>query len=111
MAREIIKASKNFTKRDLFNTTGGLSLQDAPKGEQFTVTAAAIVDTVNEKGEPTEVTVLVTPDTVMSSISPVVRKQADDLIDILDDDDNPITVEVSSGTSKGGREYITLKLA
>lgn len=110
MAREIIKATKGFTKRDLFNTTGGISLQSLPKGTQITVTAVAIVNTENEKGEPTEVTVLVTPDTVISSISPVVRKQAYDLIDMMEEDGNPITVEVASGTSKGDRDYLTLKL-
>lgn len=109
MEREIIKATENFTKRDLFNTTGGISLQSLPKGTQITVTAVAIVNTENEKGEPTEVTVLVTPDTVISSISPVVRKQAYDLIDMMEDG-NPITVETATGTSKGDRNYLTLKL-
>lgn len=109
MAREIIKATENFTKRDLFNTTGGISLQSLPKGTQITVTAAAIVNTENEKGEPAEVTVLVTPDTVISSISPVVRKQAYDLIDMMEDG-GTITVETATGTSKGDRNYLTLKL-
>lgn len=110
MERNIINASNKFTKRDLFNTTGGKSLQDIPTGSSFEVVSAAIVDTVNEKGEPTELTVLVTPDTVYSSISPVVRKQTDFLIDMLDDEDKPIVIALATGTSKSGREYLTLKL-
>lgn len=109
--RDIITASKNFTRRDIINSRSGYPLQDF-EGNSLTipeVVAAAIMkDTDTETGEIKDITVIKTSDShYFTSISATVYDCMEDVIEILDEE-STISVRVDKRTSKGNREFLTI---
>lgn len=109
MARTLIKATNNFTKRDLLNSKSGISLQDFSSNGDFPVTAAAIIEVVDEEtGDIQNVTTLVTPDKdYVTSISQNIYETTQELIDIINEE-GEVSVSVRKAKSKGGRDFLSM---
>lgn len=107
--REMVRATKNFTKKMAINSRNGIAMQDT-LGE-FTVHAAAKMRVDDEdSGEVKSVTVFISPDMdTLTAISAQIYDVADDLIDVIDEEGD-CTVRIEKRTSKGGREFLTLTL-
>lgn len=110
MAREIIKQSNDFTKRDVVNSRAGKPLQDFEKSMTITnITAIATCKDVDEEtGEIKNVGIFRTADMVYyTTISETVFDTLDDVIEILDEE-NEISVRVDKRKSNSGRDFLTL---
>lgn len=117
MAREIVKASNNFGKKELINSRSGYALQECEDKSVLAVTKAAIVMGPDpETGEEKEVAVLITADgECYTSISKTVREATDEVIDWLDDEellesDGSVHIRLLKRKSKGGREFLMLNI-
>ena len=112
MAREIIRQSAKFSKKDTINSRNGYALKDVENGEVLTVTACAqMTNTDEETGELKYVTVLVTPEKeYYTAISAMIYDAAPDLIDMLDDVDSAVEIKVGKRNSKAGREFLTMTI-
>ena len=109
----------NFTKKDEINSLSSTPLQNVT-GEMVTVIGAAITERPDETtGEAKKVGILVTKEFgSLSTISATALKSLDMIIDYMTDvsgdqqegEEVTVTVNIKSGKSKAGREFITLEL-
>lgn len=92
--------------------TGSISLKEVESETVIKVADVLLIqDTINQYGSNQEVTItnLYTEDgTLYSSISETVKTIALELVDFLNEDDEPLDVRVVRGMSKQGQEYLSL---
>ena len=101
--------SWNFSKIDEINAMSSQSLQDH-KGETVTVTGMAVTQRPNVDGEVTDIMLFKTEEYgVMSTISGAVLRIADDIIEYCEEQKvDKISMQINSGVSKAGNEFITV---
>lgn len=104
----------NFTKKDEVNSVSATPLQKA-KGENITVTGAAITERPDENGEVREVALLSTKEHgMMSGISATAIKSLDLIIDYMEDlgeeAADGVVLHIKAEKSNAGREFITLEI-
>lgn len=110
MARTIIKATDTFTKKDMINSKNGNSMQEYAGDTAITVTAAAKIENVDEStGEIKYVSTVVTGDgDYLTSISNNVYETMDDLIDYMNELQEPAVIEIKKAKSKSGRDFLSM---
>lgn len=110
--KTLLRGSANFTKKDMINGRNGVALQDyIVQNPRFTVVKAAQVQSVDDKDGEKMVAVLVLDDgAVLTSISSSVFETTGDLIDLIDDEGQPMTCYVESRLSKGNRDFLTMRV-
>lgn len=110
MARTIINKTETFTKKDMINSKNGTSLQEYAGDTAITVIAAAKIENVNESnGEVQYVSTVVTGDgNYLTSISNNVYETMDDLIDYMDELQEPAMIVVKKAKSKSGRDFLSM---
>ena len=104
--------SFNFTRKDEINSVSATPLQNA-KNENVTVIGGAITERPDrETGEPVTVGLLVTDEYgAMSTISKTAIRGIDMLIDYMTEEHlEKCEIKIVAGTSKGGREFITIQI-
>lgn len=109
--KTLIRGSENFTKKDMINGRNGVALQDyIIQNPHFIVVKAAQVKSEDEK-ETKFVAVLVLEDgTVITSISSSIFETTGDIIDLLDEEHAGQSCYVESRTSKGNRDFLTMRV-
>lgn len=99
----------NFSKLDVINAASSITLQDNT-GEVVTVTGIALDERPDENGEAQKVALFKTDKGIMSTISASVLRVVPDIIDyLLSEGKQEIGMKINSGTSKQGREFITVE--
>lgn len=106
----------NFTRKDEINSVSATPLQNA-KNEVVNVVGCAVTERPdNETGEMKTVGILVTEEYgAMTTISKTAIRGIDMLVDYMTDSDEngdgfKCPVRIKAGTSKAGREFITIEL-
>ena len=102
----------NFTRKDEINAVSATPLQNA-KNEVVTVKGCAVSERADEKtGEMLTVGYLVTEEYgTMTTISKTALRGIDLLVDYMTDENlEKCEVAIKAGTSKGGREFITIEI-
>ena len=107
MARQILEASKKFSKKDFINSRNGSALQDLESGK-ITISACAIIEDVDDE-ERKEIGTLITDAGVFTTISDNIIDSIRDLIDIEDELDQK-TVEIKKRKSKQGRDFLSMTI-
>ena len=103
------KATWNFSKLDVINAASSITLQDNT-GEVVRVTGIALDERPDEDGVAQQVALFKTDRGIMSTISASVLRVVPDIIDYLESEGKTeIDMKVNSGTSKQGREFITVE--
>lgn len=109
--RSVTMATSNWTRFDAINSATAYSLQDLSVGDEIIVNACAVgIDDVDS--DEKEAVVFVTPDKeYYSSISATVIEQCDDIINILNNDADNITLRICKKMSKQRqREFIQVRI-
>ena len=104
--------SFNFTRKDEINAVSATPLQNA-KGEEVTVKGCAISERMDEKsGEMLTVGYLVTEEYgTMTTISKTALRGVEGLVEYMTEENlESCVVAIKAGTSKGGREFITIEI-
>ena len=111
MARDILKQSKNFTKRDSINSRNGEALSLLNDNQTIVVGASCIMNTIDEStGEITPCGVIVSDEKhYYTTISGTIIDVLPDLIDILDEEE-AVEVRINKRKSKAGRDFLTLTI-
>lgn len=107
----IIKTSKELTKRESYKMTLDPAIKKMKDfiGVQFEVSAYCIYSDVNKDDDEVEVLSIMAKDgDVYATNSPTFKKDFMNIVDLMDGED--YTIEVISGQSKAGREFITCTL-
>lgn len=106
----IIKASQDFGKQDLYKLTHNrsVSLKDAVNA-QLTIDAWLYYSDVNQRGTTVDVLVLMTADG--GYYSTISQTFINEFLDIADAFPLPVGIVVVGGTSKNGRDFISCELA
>lgn len=105
---EIIKKSAEFSKKDQYKMTLSPAIKKMKDiiGTVFDVKAYCVYNDENSTGEEVEVLSIMTADgEVFATNSPTFKRDFDKIVELMDGED--ITIEVISGTSKAGRDFIT----
>lgn len=103
------KATWNFNKLDIINAASSITLQDN-KGETVTVSGIAMDERPDENGELQLVGLFKTDRGIMSTISASVLRVIPDIIDYLESEGiAAIDMKINSGTSKQGRDFVTVE--
>ena len=108
----IIKATEGLTKRNIYDLTRSPEIKKMSenKGTVIDVDSYCLYLDVNGKGD--EVTILSIGDrdgSVYATNSQTAIKEFEYILDLMDGEH--FAVKVMTGTSKNGREYITVALA
>ena len=104
--------SFNFTRKDEINSVSATPLQNA-KNEKVNVIGGAITERSDrETGEPVTVGLLVTEEYgAMSTISKTAIRGIEMLIDYMTEENlEKCEILIKAGTSKSGREFITIQI-
>lgn len=108
--KQITSMTNNFETRDKFNIKAGAkSLKDAV-GEKLVVKKACIGLDTDKDGTEVTAGAIITDKGAYTSISATAVDLISDLIDMIDDGEDELTVMVESRTSSGGRDYLVLSL-
>lgn len=85
-------------------------MQDLDNGAELVVVKAGIIERPDlETGEKKDVAILVTEDgTVYSAISATVCDTMGDIVDLIEDEAQPIRVRLNKRKSKANREFLSL---
>lgn len=105
-------SSFNFTRKDEINSVSATPLQNA-KNEVVNVKGCAIMERPDgDTGESVNVGILVTEEYgAMSTISKTAIRGIDMLIDYMTGENvNSCEVKIKAGTSKAGREFLTIEI-
>ena len=108
----VIKSTDGLTKRNIYDLTRSPEIKKMSenKGTIIDVDSYCLYQDVNGKGD--EVTILsigAKDGTVYATNSQTAIKEFEYILDLMDGE--PFAVRVMTGTSKNGREYITVALA
>lgn len=103
-------ATKNFTKRDEINSRSSLTMQDLDDGTMLRIVKAAIIKRPDkDTGEEKDVSIMVLEDgTVFSAISATICDFMPDIIELIDDEGEPLDIRLNKRKSKAGREFLSL---
>lgn len=104
--------SFNFTRKDEINSVSATPLQNA-KNENVTVVGGAITERPDrDTGEAVTVGLLVTEEYgAMSTISKTAIRGIEMLIDYMTEENlEKCEIMIKAGTSKSGREFITIQI-
>ena len=107
----ITKTSRELTKKESYKMTLSPSIKKMRDivGAQIDVSAFIMYKDVNSDGKEQEILSVMDADgTVYATNSPTFKKDFANICDIMDGED--FSIEVISGTSKAGREFITCTL-
>lgn len=118
----VVRASFDVSTKEgklkVFNAQNGASISLKNLGDGETININGVLqynDTVDSYGKPQEVTITVlfgTDGNTYAGVSDTVAKAGDKLIDLLDDLQlESIDVAVIKQTSKGGNEFLNLRVA
>lgn len=101
--------SWNFNKLDEINAMSSQSLQDHT-GETVTVKGMSVTQRPNQDGEVTDIMLFNTEEYgVMSTISSAVIRIGDDIMAYCESNNlDSIKMTINNGTSKAGRQFITV---
>lgn len=108
---EIIKSQNATSKKDIYNLTRSPEIRKMSDnvGTQIAVDKYVIYSDVNSTGSETEILSIQDKDgTVYATNSKTARGEFEYITDLMEEE--PFTVKVVKGTSKNGREYVTLVL-
>jgi hypothetical protein len=103
--------SWNFTKKDVINASSSIALQTL-KGEKFNITGATIAERPDENGEVRTIGLFKRDDgMILSTISDSVIRNIPMILEYAEESgEASVPVQVNSGKSANGREFITLIL-
>ena len=107
----IIKSNKELTKRESYKLTLDPSIKKMRDfiGVQIEASAYCLYKAVNKEGKEVEVLTIMDKDGgVCATNSGTFKRDFMNIVDLMDGDD--YTIEVISGQSKAGREFITCTL-
>lgn len=107
----ITMTSRELTKKESYNLTFSPSIKKMRDivGAQIDVSAFVMYEDVNSDGKEQEILSVMDADgTVYATNSPTFKKDFANICEIMDGED--FSIEVISGTSKAGREFITCTL-
>ena len=107
----ITKTSRELTKKESYKMTLAPSIKKMRDivGAKIDVSAFIMYKDVNSDGKEQEILSVMDADgTVYATNSPTFKKDFSNICDIMDGED--FSIEVISGTSKAGREFITCTL-
>ena len=105
--KTIFKQTSNITAVDKFNMKMCKSLQTAV-GKSLTVTKAAIGEDADKDGVVVQTACIITNEGVYGTISTTAMDLVDSLIDMLEENGEPITVRVEARKTQNNREYLVL---
>lgn len=106
--KNVVRKTNSFGARDMANSANGIPLQEiADTGScEITVTAAALIEDVDEDGSIREATCLVTEDKqYYTSISNSIYNSAGFIIDIIEDE-GKANVRIEKRRAKSGRDFL-----
>lgn len=109
---QILKSSENLSKKDIYDLTRSPKIHKMSDavGSVLPVKAFAVYLDDKADGSAVQILSIQTEDgTVYATNSATASGEFDAILDIMGED--AFSVEVVKGTSKAGREYITLALA
>ena len=109
---EIIKKSKEFTKKEIYNLTRSPEIKKLSdqEGAVIPVDGFLIFTDTNMEGDETEIMTILSKDgTVYASNSSTAQKEMMFIADLMDGEE--YAVKVIRGKSKQGRVYTTVALA
>lgn len=108
---KVIAKSRDLTSKELYDLTLAPSVQKMKDlvGQEIEVKAWAIYEDVNSKGETQEILSIVSPDgEVFATNSATFKKDFNTMIEFFNGFGEEVNaVNVISGLSKTGREFIT----
>lgn len=107
--KKINVATSNFTTRDKFNIKVSKSLKDAVN-EKLTILKACVGEDVDKDNNEVRAAAFITDKGAYSSISSTVIDCVEDLIEMIDDGEENLTVMVEERTSNSNRDYLVLTL-
>lgn len=109
--RTVENSTNNFTKRDAINVHNGSALKDHG-GEEIVIAKVCVGNDVDEEtGDVKRFGAFITASgDCLTFISENAIETAAELIEIINEEDNPVSCRVDVRKSKGGREFIALIL-
>lgn len=108
---EIIRTNIDATnKKEVYRLTKSESqrVQDVEKGISLPVDKWALYTEKNNKGEEQNVLAVVSGGMKISTISKTFIESFLECVDLMGDD--PFSIIITGGTSKGGRQYVNCEL-
>lgn len=101
----------NFSRKDLINSSASLAMQNIA-GEAITIVGIAVAERPDENGEVKTVVLFNTKEHgVVSSISDTILRVVDDIIAYAQEEGlEELPAHINKGTSKNGREFLTVTL-
>ena len=109
---EIVKASKDYTKKEIYNLTRSPEIKKLSdqEGEIIPVEGFLIFTDTDQNGNETEImSILSTDGAVYASNSQTANREMLFIHDLMDGE--PYSIKVIRGNSKNGRKYTTVALA
>lgn len=109
--RTVGNSTKNFTRRDAINVRNGSALKEHA-GEEISITKVCVgTDVDEESGDTKRFGAFITESgECLTFISENAIETAAELIEIINEEENPVSCRVDVRKSKGGREFIALLL-
>lgn len=108
--KQITSMTNNFESRDKFNIKAGAkSLKDAV-GEKLVVKKACIGLDTDKDGTEVTAGAIITDKGAYTTISVTAVDLISDLIEMIDEEEDELTVMVESRTSNNDRDYLVLSL-
>lgn len=107
----ITKTSKDLNKKELYQMTKSPKIQKMSDNKGVVIDVAAYCFYTDEKNDGKSVDIVSIMDNdgaVYATNSPTFMSDFEDICDIMEGED--FSIEVISGTSKAGREFITCAL-
>lgn len=108
--KQITSMTNNFETRDKFNIKAGAKSLKDTVGEKLVVKKACIGLDTDKDGTEVTAGAIITDKGAYTSISTTAVELISDLIEMIDDGEDELTVMVESRTSNGGRDYLVLSL-
>ena len=108
--KQITLSTTDFTAKDKFNIKAGAKALKDAIGQKLVVTKACIGTDIDVDGREVNAGALITNSGAYTCISKTAVDSISDLIEMLDDGEESITVMVESSTSTGGRDYLVLSI-
>lgn len=112
MKKQDLTTNHNITAKDLFNITGGSTL-DKLNGQTLNITGVAIGKDVSvDTGELIPIGIMKLEDgKIVTTVSDVAIKSLDNLVDYMTDENlEMVSVTVSKKESNSGRQFIVLEI-
>lgn len=108
--KTIIKKTNNFTKRDEFNIKAGARALKEANGMDITVKGACVGEDLDKDGKPVSACALVTDKGAYTGISATAIDLTESIIDMINEDEQPLVIHIETRKSNNGRDYITFSI-